>query len=69
MNASLTFTFQKEKLMSVTFKRDKETKNTVRFTAPAGNEISGSIYIAKDSDLAKENEISVEVSENAVVAA
>jgi hypothetical protein len=49
--------------MSVTFSKDKETKNTIRFTSPIGNDISGSIYVQKDSDLAKETEIVLEISE------
>ena len=53
----------------VTFKRGKETKNTIRFDAPAGAEISGSIYIRKDSAFANGQEIVVEITENAVVAA
>ena len=55
--------------MSVTFAKDKETKNTIRFTSPIGNDISGSIYVQKDSDLAKESEIVLEVSEKAEVSA
>jgi hypothetical protein len=41
--------------MTVTFTKDKETKNTVRFTAARGSDISGSLYVAK------------EISENAQV--
>lgn len=48
-------------IMLVVFSVDKETKNTVRFTAPIGNEISGSIYVQKDSELADRTEIVVEV--------
>ncbi len=55
--------------MQVKFTRDKETKNTVRFTSPIGNEVSGSIYVQKDSSLAKESEISLEISELAQVSA
>ena len=48
--------------MSVVFVKDKETKNTVRFVAPMGGEISGSIYVQKGSDLAQLEEIEVLVS-------
>ena len=48
----------------VTFTKDKETKNTVRFTAPAGAEISGSIYVRKDSELASKDSITLELSAN-----
>ena len=53
--------------MTVTFAKDKETKNTIRFTSPIGNDISGSIYVQKDSDLAKETEIVLEFAEKAEV--
>ena len=59
----------KDEKMSVTFAKDKETKNTIRFTSPMGNDISGSIYVQKDGDLAKETEIVLEVSEKAEVSA
>ena len=49
--------------MSVTFTKDKETKNTVRFTAPVGGDVSGSIYVQKDSDLASSPEIVLEIAE------
>lgn len=49
--------------MLVTFTKDKETKNTVRFTSPVGSEISGSIYVQKNSELASETEIVLEVLE------
>ena len=55
--------------MSVTFTKDKETKNTIRFTSPMGNDISGSIYVQKDSELAKETEIVLEIPEKAEVSA
>ena len=48
--------------MAVTFKQDKITKNTIRFTS-MGGEVSGSIYIQKDSDLAKNSEIVVKISQ------
>lgn len=62
------FRMRNEK-MSVTFAKDKETKNTIRFTSPIGNDISGSIYVQKDSDLAKETEIVLEIAEKAEVSA
>ena len=59
----------KDEKMSVTFAKDKERKNTIRFTSPIGNDISGSIYVQKDSDLAKETDIVVEFAEKADVSA
>ena len=41
--------------MTITFIKDKETKTKVRFTATG--DVSGSIYIEKDSELAKDSEI------------
>ena len=49
--------------MTVEFTKDKETKRTMRYVAPIGSEVSGSIYIQKDSELAKAEVIAVEVSE------
>ena len=49
--------------MKVEFNKDKETKNAIRFTASFGKEISGSLYVAKDSELAKGDVLSVEVME------
>lgn len=43
------------------FVKDKETKNTVRFVAPMGSEVSGSIYVQKDSELARLEQIEVSV--------
>ena len=60
---------RKGKQMIVTFSKDKETKNTIRFTSPIGSDISGSIYVQKDDELAKETEIVLEVSEKAEVSA
>ncbi len=45
--------------MSITFIKDKETKTKVRYTATG--DVSGSIYIEKDSELAKESEITLEI--------
>ena len=47
--------------MKIEFIKDKETKNTIRFTATG--EVSGSLYVAKDSDLAKDGVLAVEVLE------
>lgn len=55
--------------MLVTFTKDKETKNTVRFTSPVGNEVSGSIYVQKGSEFANQKEIVIEIVENVEVAA
>lgn len=55
--------------MTVTFIKDKETKNTVRFTSPIGTEVSGSIYVQKGSELASREEIVLEIVENAVATA
>ena len=46
--------------MKIEFVKDKETNNTIRFTA-SGGEVSGSLYVAKDSELAKDSHIDVEV--------
>jgi hypothetical protein len=54
--------------MSITFTKDKETKNTVRFTSPAG-EISGSLYVQKDSELAGQDELVLDIAEVAEPAA
>lgn len=51
------------KIMLVTFTKDKETKNTVRFTSPVGSEVSGSIYVQKGSEFANETEIVLEILE------
>ena len=48
--------------MKIEFVKDKETKNTIRFTA-SGGEVSGSLYVTKGSDLASGSVIAVEVSE------
>jgi len=57
----------KDNDMTIEFIKDKETKNTIRFTATG--EVSGSVYVQKDSDLAKQDIISVEISENVEVSA
>jgi len=48
--------------MSITFTKDKETKTKVRFSANDGD-VSGSLYVAKDSELAKQETIHLEVAE------
>jgi len=41
--------------------KDKETKTKIRYTATG--DVSGSIYVDKDSDLAKETEIVLEIAQ------
>jgi hypothetical protein len=53
--------------MSIEFVKDKETKSKFRFTA--SGEISGSLYVPKDHELATETVISVEIAEKAEVSA
>ena len=55
---------------SIVFTKDKETKTKVRYTVKNGagfpadsGQISGSIYVEKDSDLAKESEIVLEIAQ------
>ena len=55
--------------MSVTFTKDKETKNTIRFVSPVGGTISGSIYVQKNDDLAKKTEIVLEIADKVEVSA
>ena len=43
----------------VKFVKDKETKTKFRYTATG--DISGSVYVDKDSELAKESEIVLEI--------
>ena len=45
--------------MTVEFVKDKETKNTYRYTATG--DVAGSIYVRKDNELAKSDRISVEI--------
>ena len=48
--------------MKIEFTKDKETKNTVRFSGAAEDgTVNGSLYISKGSDLEKESVISLEV--------
>ena len=54
------------KVMSFKFLKDKETKTKVRYAASVGTAqkgISGSLYIDKDSELAKDSEIILEISQ------
>jgi hypothetical protein len=55
--------------MLIAFGRDKETKRTVRFTSPIGKEVSGSIYVQKDSPLAQRQTITVEICETTLALA
>lgn len=48
--------------MSITFTKDKETKNKVRFSVNSPD-VQGSIYVSKDSELASNDTISLEISE------
>lgn len=65
-----SFSFSERFLtMTVTFTKDKETKNTVRFTAARGSDISGSLYVAKDSEVASQGELVLEISEKTQVTA
>ena len=47
--------------MRIVFTKDKETKTKVRYTAKG--EVSGSIYIDKDSESAKDTEIILEIAQ------
>jgi hypothetical protein len=42
--------------------KDKETKNKVRFSVNS-QDVQGSIYVSKDSELASNDTISLEISE------
>ena len=46
--------------MTVEFVKDKETKNTYRYTATG--DVAGSIYVRKDNELAKGDVIVVSVT-------
>ena len=48
--------------MKIEFIRDKETKNTIRFTAPTGT-VTGSVYVQKSSEFASGDHIAVEILE------
>jgi hypothetical protein len=52
--------------MIVTFTKDKETKNKVRYSVLPQNTVDGimgTIYVDKDTEFAKETEIKVEILE------
>ena len=52
--------------MTVKFTKEKETKNKVRYSILPQNTVEGimgTIYVDKDSDLAKESEIILEISQ------
>jgi len=53
--------------MIVEFVKDKETKNKIRYTAKG--EIQGLIYVDKDSELAKDAEIVLEIAKVSQVSA
>tara|TARA_R100000406_G_C2998426_1_gene93900 strand:- start:9 stop:248 length:240 start_codon:yes stop_codon:yes gene_type:complete len=55
------FNIERLKVMTIKFTKDKETKTKVRYTATG--DVSGSIYIEKDSELAKDSEIILEISQ------
>ena len=46
--------------MSIKFIKDKETKTKIRYAATG--DISGSIYVDKNSELAKDSEIILEIA-------
>ena len=59
------FNIERQRVMIYKFLKDKETKTKVRFAATAGTAqkgISGSLYIDKDSELAKDSEIFLEIA-------
>ena len=52
--------------MTIKFTKDKETKTKVRYAASVGTAqkgIAGSLYIDKDSELAKDSKIILEISQ------
>ncbi|SVC00466.1 uncharacterized protein METZ01_LOCUS253320 [marine metagenome] len=52
--------------MKIEFTRDKETKNTVRFTgAIEDGSVNGSLYVMKGSELEKADTITLEAVEKA----
>lgn len=54
--------------MEVIFTKDKETKNTFRFTA-TGGDVAGSLYVNKESELANQETLVLEIPESAEVSA
>jgi hypothetical protein len=67
VNGKMSNLILKDNAMTIEFVKDKETKNTIRFTA--SGDISGSVYVKKDSELAKESVISMEISKKIEVSA
>ena len=63
---SVSFNFNERFLtMSITFLKDKETKSKIRYAASVGaaqQGVAGSLYIDKDSELAKESKIILEIT-------
>ena len=52
--------------MTVKFTKEKETKNKVRYSILPQNTVEGimgTIYVDKDTDLAKESEIILEIAQ------
>jgi hypothetical protein len=52
--------------MTVKFTKEKETKNKVRYSILPQNTVDGimgTIYVDKDSELAKESEIILEIAQ------
>ena len=47
--------------MTIKFIKDKETKTKIRYAATG--DVSGSIYVDKESELAKDSEIILEISQ------
>ena len=48
--------------MKIEFVKDKETKNAIRFTAiDYSLDVTGSLYISKNSKLAKDGSLVVEI--------
>ena len=48
--------------MSIVFTKDKETKTKIRFSVNEGD-VSGSLYVAKDSPLAQNPTLTLELAE------
>jgi|TARA_R110001599_G_scaffold164208_2_gene353582 DNA-directed RNA polymerase len=61
VHGSETSNIERLKVMTIKFTKDKETKTKVRYTATG--DVSGSIYVDKDSELAKDLEIILEISQ------
>jgi len=61
VHGSETSNIERLEVMTIKFTKDKETKTKVRYTATG--DVSGSIYVEKDSELAKESEITLEISQ------